>query len=131
MFDLEDRAATLLFILVPMLFTFACQRLYLHLIDFNTDLFLFGHNVHHLFVGVVMAVPAAFVLAFQPATPWLRFGALALLGSGSSMILDEVVFLIATDGANASYVKPVSLRGALILHGLAVGLLLGIYFAMK
>ncbi|MBI1830111.1 MAG: hypothetical protein HYR84_01510 [Planctomycetes bacterium] len=128
MFDISDPACTLLFILIPLVLTFIGQRLYLHFVNVHTDLFVFGHNVHHLFVGVLMAMPAAFTLAFQPETPWLRLGALAVLGSGTSMVLDEVVFLIATDGANESYLKPVSLWGAVVLHGLAVALLLLLFF---
>ena len=127
MFDANQPATTLLFILVPLAATFIGQRLYLHLINHNADLYLFGHNVHHLFVGAVMAIPAAFVLAFQPETPWLRLTALAVLGSGSSMVLDEVIFLVATDGSNDSYIKPVSLWGAVFMHALALGLLLLLY----
>ncbi len=126
MFDVNP-TTTLLYILIPLAVTFIGQRLYLHLVNGNTDLYLFGHNVHHLFVGAVMAIPAAFVLAFRPDAPWLTLGALAVLGSGSSMVLDELVYLIATDGTNASYVKPISLWGAIIAEGLAVILLLGCF----
>jgi hypothetical protein len=118
---------TLLFVLVPLLATFVGQRLFLHFVNPNADLYILGHNVHHLFVGAVLAIPAAFVLAFRPDAAWLTFTALALLGSGSAMVLDQIVFLIATDGSNASYLKPISLYGAIILEALAVGLLLLLY----
>src|SRR3981081_3632029 len=101
MLDVTHPVTTLLFILMPLALTFAGQRLFLHLINPNADLYLFGHNVHHLFVGAVMAIPAAFILAFQPDMPLLRLGALAALGSGSAMVLDELIYLIATDGTNA------------------------------
>jgi hypothetical protein len=127
MFDVTHPVTTLLFILMPLALTFAGQRLFLHLINPNADLYLFGHNVHHLFVGAVMAIPAAFILAFQPETPLLRLGALAALGSGSAMILDELIYLIATDGTNASYLKPISLWSAILMQSLAAGLLLLIY----
>lgn len=110
-----------------MVLTFCVQRLYLHLVNHNTDLFILGYNVHHLFVGIAMAIPAALVLAFRPETAWLRITALVLLGSGASMVLDEFVYLIATDGSNDSYLKPISLWSALILHGLGVGLLMILY----
>jgi hypothetical protein len=118
---------TLLFILIPLVATFAGQRLYLHFVNVNTDLYILGRNVHHLFVGAALAIPAAFILAFRPDTPWLTFAALAALGSGSAMVLDELVYLIATDGSNASYVKPLSLWSAVALESLAVGMLLLIY----
>jgi hypothetical protein len=127
MLDANHPLTPLLFILIPQGVTFVGQRCYLHFVDHNTDLYILGHNVHHLFVGVVMAIPAAFVLAFQPEIPILRFAALAILGSGVSMILDEFVFLIATDGTNDSYIKPISLWGAIVLQCLAVGLLLLLY----
>jgi hypothetical protein len=126
MFDLSP-TTTLLFILIPLAVTFIGQRLYLHFVNPNTDLYIAGHNVHHLFVGAVMAIPAAFVLAFRPGEPWLTFAALAMLGSGSAMVLDQIVFLIATDGSNASYLKPISLWGAIVLEAIAVGLLLLLY----
>ena len=127
MFDPNDSATTLLFVLVPLVVTFITQRLYLHLVNPETDLYIRGHNVHHLFVGAVMALPAAFLLAFRPSAPWLSLGALAVLGSGSAMVLDQIVFLIATDGSNTSYLKPISLWSAIVMETLAVALLLLIY----
>jgi hypothetical protein len=124
MTDLDLPLRTLFLILLPMLATFIGQRLYLHLVNPNADLFIFGHNVHHLFTGAVIAIPAALVIAFVPQASWARWIALIALGVGSAMVLDQIVFLIATDGSNASYLKPVSLWGAIILVGLAVILLL-------
>ena len=114
---------TLLLILIPLLATFIGQRLYLHLVNPNSDLFIAGHNVHHLFVGALLTVPAAFVIAFTPEASWVRWIALVLLGIGSAMVLDQIVFLIMTDGSNASYLRPISLWGAIMLVALAAGLL--------
>jgi hypothetical protein len=127
MFDVNHPATTLLFILIPLVVTFIGQRLFLHLINPDMDLYILGYNVHHLFVGAAMAIPAAFILAFQPAAAPLRLGALAALGSGSAMVLDQMIYLIATDGTNASYLKPISLWSAVILQSLAAGLLMLIY----
>lgn len=115
---------TLLLILVPLLVTFIGQRLFLHLVNPHSDLFIAGHNVHHLFVGALLAVPAAFVIAFVPQASWVRWMAHIALGVGSAMVLDQIVFLITTDGSNASYLKPISLWGAIVLETLAVALLL-------
>jgi hypothetical protein len=41
-----------------------------------------------------------------------------VFGSGLSLALDEVVYLIATDGSNASYLLPVSFWGGVIVVGL-------------
>src|SRR4051812_32707907 len=55
---------TLLLILLPMLGTFAGLRLYLHLVRVQ-HVYPGGYLVHHLFMGVLIVIPAAFVLAFE------------------------------------------------------------------
>jgi hypothetical protein len=127
MLDPDPPFRTLLLILLPLLATFIGQRLYLHLVDPNSDLYIAGHNVHHLFVGAVLAVPAAFVIAFVPQASVVRWVALVALGVGSAMVLDQIVFLIATDGSNASYLKPVSLWGAILFVAAAVVVLLVLF----
>ena len=114
-------------LLLPMLVTFIGQRLYLHLINPDADLFILGYNVHHLYSGAILAIPAAFVLAFVSEAGFVRWTALATLGIGSTMVLDQVIYLITTDGSNASYLKPISLWGAIVLEGLAIALLLILY----
>lgn len=54
---------TLRLILCPMLATFVCQRLYLHLVRVQ-HVYPAGYLVHHLFFGALIVVPAAFILAF-------------------------------------------------------------------
>jgi hypothetical protein len=124
---LDSPLLTLLVILLPLLATFIGQRLYLHLVNPNSDLFIAGHNVHHLFVGALLAIPAAFVIAFVAEASIIRWIALFALGVGSAMVLDQVVFLITTDGSNASYLKPISLWGAIVLEAVAVVGLIVLY----
>jgi len=54
---------TLLLILLPMLGAVFCLRLYLHLVRVQ-HVYPGGYLVHHLFVGVLIELPAAFILAF-------------------------------------------------------------------
>ena len=54
---------TLLLLLIPMLATFAVQRLYLHFVGVH-HIRANGLIIHHLFFGVMTIIPAAFVLAF-------------------------------------------------------------------
>jgi hypothetical protein len=117
---------TLLLILVPMLLTFLCQRLYLHLIGV-THVHPAGFLVHHLFFGVLIELPAAFVLAFGTRKYWLALAAPAALGIGSAMILDEMIYLIATKATDADYVSNLSLGGAIVFMALAVMLLVALY----
>jgi hypothetical protein len=127
--SVDQPTATLLLILIPMLLTFAGMRLYLHLVNPDADLFIAGYNVHHLYTGALLEIAAAFVLAFGIGGSLLRGAALAALGIGSAMVLDQVVYLITTDGTNVSYSKPISLWGAVVLIGLAIALLVILFAA--
>lgn len=117
----------LLYVLVPMWLTFLGQRCYLHFGNANADLFVAGYNVHHLFLGALIEISAAMVLVFGVRPDPLRRLAEVALGAGSAMVLDEVVYLITTDGSNAAYLLPISLWGAVVLMGLATAMLLALY----
>ena len=117
---------TLQLILVPMLVTFACQRLYLHLVRVE-HVYPAGFLVHHLFFGALIVIPAAFTLAFGTRKRWLALVAPVALGIGSAMVLDEITYLIATKASDEDYVSSVSLVGAIILISMATGLLLFLY----
>ena len=86
---------TLLLILIPLLGTFMCQRLYLHLVRVQ-HIYPGGYLVHHLFVGVLIQIPAAYLLAFGTRNRLLAILSRVALGIGSAMILDEVTYLVVT-----------------------------------
>src|SRR5438105_10752051 len=86
---------TLLLILLPMLTTFVCQRLFLHLVRVQ-HVYPAGYLVHHLYTGALIEIPAAFILAFGTRNRTLARLAPAALGIGSALILDEVTYLVAT-----------------------------------
>jgi hypothetical protein len=117
---------TLLLILLPLLGTFGCLRLYLHLMGVR-HIFPGGYLVHHLFVGILIALPAAFLLAFDTLDRRLAISSRVALGIGSAMILDEVIYLVATKATDEDYVSGVSLFGALAFIFLAAMLLLALY----
>jgi len=117
---------TLLLILLPMLATFACLRLYLHLVHVQ-HIYPGGYLVHHLFFGVLITVPAAFILAFGARNLLLKFLAPAALGIGCALMLDEVTYLVATKATDQDYVSNLSLDGAGVLIFLAVVLLFVLY----
>jgi hypothetical protein len=110
---------SLLFLLVPMWGTFAVQRLVLHHSSPDTHVFVAGYLVHHLFSGVLVLIPTAFLLAFGVRNAWSRDLARAVLGFSSAMVLDEVVYLVCTDGSGTAYSGAVSFTGALVLLLLA------------
>ena len=113
---------TFLLILLPLLATFVCQRLYLHLTGVR-HVYPGGYLVHHLFFGIAFVVPAAFLLAFGSRRRRTAILARVALGIGSAMILDEIVYLVATKASDADYVSALSLRGAFVFVALGVFLL--------
>ena len=121
---------TLLWILGPLLVTFALMRLYLHLVQVQ-HVYPGGYLVHHLFTGCMVVLPAAFVLAFGPRSLLSAVLARVALGIGSALILDEMVFLIATGASDADYTSAASLHGALVFLALGIALLLFVYKLRK
>jgi hypothetical protein len=117
---------TLLLILLPMLTTFVCLRLYLHLAGVR-HIYPGGHLIHHLFLGVVIEIPAAFILAFGPRNQLAARLAPVALGIGTALILDEVAYLALTNATDADYVSRVSLYGAVAFIFAAAILLLALY----
>jgi hypothetical protein len=121
---------TLLLILLPMLGTVLCLRLYLHLVGVQ-HVYPGGYLVHHLFIGVLIELPAAFILAFGARNRVLAFSAPVALGIGSGMMLDEVTYLVATKATDSDYVSRFSLGGAMGFVSLAAILLVGIYWLRR
>lgn len=109
-----------------MLVTFAGFRLVLHLSP-DIDLLVAGYDVHHLYTGVLLmaifGIPAVTADSRRPVSIVTAAG----FGVGTAMALDQWVYLITTDGTNASYVTPWSLwTGALMVSlGAAYTLIAG------
>jgi hypothetical protein len=99
--------------------TFAVLRTALG-ISPDSDFDVAGYNIHHLFTGVLVMVVGVVPLVVTPSWSRLNDVATAVFGVGLSMVLDEWVYLIATDGSNASYLLPVSFWGGVVVIGLAV-----------
>ena len=87
----------------------------------DSDFDVAGHNVHHLFTGLVLIAAGGIPLAIFRRGSRLLDAALVAFGVGLGMALDEWVYLIATDGSNASYLLPISFWGGTIAISLAVG----------
>lgn len=114
------QARRTLLVLAALVIPFAGLRLYLHRWP-DTDFVVAGHEIHHLFTGVLLMMLGGLPLAlFRGAGRRLDVAAV-VFGVGLSLALDEWVYLIATDGTNASYLLPVSLWGGAALVGFACG----------
>jgi hypothetical protein len=121
---------TVLLILLPMLGTFVLLRLYLHAMGVR-HVYPGGHLIHHLFFGILMIVPAAFLLAFPTQRRGIGVWARVALGIGSALALDEVTYLTLTQASDRDYVSQVSLIGAVVFIALAIALLLILYFSHR
>jgi hypothetical protein len=117
---------SLILILSAMWITFLGLRISLHLGGVR-HVYPGGHLVHHFFFGAILLIPAAFLLAFPPRASWLRLTNLAVLGVACALMLDEFVYLLATEASDSDYVSRISLVGALILVSSATVFLLGLY----
>lgn len=105
-------------LVLSMAVTFIGLRVALH-ISPDSDFNVGPYNIHHLFTGVLLIAAGGIPLAvFRGSTVKLDL-ALLVFGAGLAMALDEWVYLVATDGTNASYLLPVSLWGGLVVTGLA------------
>jgi hypothetical protein len=110
-------------ILGGLLLTFVVARLALWRSP-DSDFDIAGYNIHHLFTGVLLVTASGVPLVLRPGRSRGLDVACVVFGAGLALALDEVVYLIATDGSNASYLLPVSFWGGVIVVGLGVAWLL-------
>ena len=102
--------------------TFAALRMWLWITP-NADFDFLGYNIHHLFSGLLLITLGGVPLAvFRGQTRRLD-AARVVFGVGLGLALDEWVYLIATDGSNASYLLPISFWGGVVVVGLALSYL--------
>lgn len=108
---------TMLFLL-SLVATFVLIRAYLH-VSPDTDLNVGPYNIHHLFTGLLFITFGGIPLVLVQNGGWLLDMAAVAFGVGLSLALDEWVYLVATDGSNASYLLPVSFWGGVVMVGVA------------
>ena len=124
---MDNRRARL--IVASLVLTFVVIRVMLHMSP-NSDFDVAGYNIHHLFTGILLLTIGGIPLTLFPGRSVLLDLSALLFGAGLSLVLDEWVYLIATDGTNASYLLPVSLRGGIIMIALAA-LYVGILYMVS
>ncbi len=95
--------------------------------DFNVA----GYNIHHLFTGLLLIVAGGIPLALFPGRSRALDVAALTLGIGLSLALDEWVYLIATDGTNASYLLPVSFHGGIVMVALVAAYVAILYILSR
>ncbi len=105
-------------LILSLIITFAVLRISLY-ISPNSNFNVGQYNVHHLFTGIAVLVFAVIPLILKPNYGRLHDLLIIIFGVGLSMVLDEWVYLIATDGSDVSYWLPVSFWGGVIVIGIA------------
>jgi uncharacterized membrane protein len=116
-----------IWVVVALILTFVALRVYLYFSPGN-NLDIGTYNIHHLFIGLLLITFAGLPLVlFHGNSRKLDVAAIAF-GAGLSMALDEWVYLITTDGSDASYLLPISLWGGVVMIGLAASYALGLAF---
>lgn len=114
---MDKRRAKLL--VLSIVVTFLCLRLYLYFSP-NSDFNVGPYNIHHLFTGLLLITFCGIaVILFKGRTRILEMATVGF-GIGLSLALDEWVYLITTDGSNASYLLPISFWGGVVMIALAV-----------
>lgn len=94
----------------------------------NADFNLGPYNIRHLFTGVLIMSAAGIAATASGLGARARDACAALFGIGLALTLDEWVYLIVTDGTNASYWTPPSVAGGFAAVGLAAAVLAVISF---
>ena len=97
----------------------------------DSDFNVMGYNIHHLFTGLILVTVGGIPLALFPGNSRILDAMAALFGAGLSLALDEWVYLIVTDGTNASYLLPVSLKGGTLMVVLAAAYVGILYILSK
>lgn len=105
--QLKQRAKIFTLGMVGIFITF---RIFLYFFPFtNTNVGLY--NIHHLYTGAFLLILTTVALLLGMVN---RFTVI-LAGISSGLVLDEIVYLITTDGSDLSYNTQASFIGAVVL----------------
>ena len=112
--------------LISLLATLFLLRLFLTFSP-STNLNLGKYNIHHLFVGSFLVVILLIFFIFNIINNFT----ILLAGIGSALVLDQIIYLIATDGSDEAYLSAVSLWGAVTLTAIILILAIILYNQQK
>lgn len=109
-----------------LLLTFIITRIYLWLFP-HANINLGPYNVHHLYVGAVLLILTVILIIAGISNKIV----IILAGICSALILDQLVFLTTTDGADLTYLGKTSLWGGIIAVLVVVVLTQGVYWLKR
>ncbi len=108
-----------LLLIISLVGTFIFLRVSLY-ISPNSNFDVAGYNIHHLYTGIVVLTLAVIPLLLLKHVGRIIDILIITFGIGLSLVLDEWVYLIATDGSDASYLTPTSFWGGVIAIAITV-----------
>ena len=117
--DLKKR--TRIFI-SSLLITIAATRILLFFFP-SANLSILSYNVHHLFTGVVLTIVSSIFLVLNIINRYT----IILAAVGSGLMVDQMVYLISTDGSDLAYSSNISLLGAAMTSAIVLAITLIAY----
>lgn len=109
-----------------LLLMFIITRIYLWFFP-HANINLGPYNVHHLYVGAVLLILAVILIILGISNHFV----IILAGISSALILDQLVFLTATDGADLTYLGKTSWWGGIIVVLIVVVLAQSVYWLQR
>ena len=111
---------------VALVLTFIITRIYLWLFP-HANFNLGPYNIHHLYVGAVLLILSAIFMVAGISNKMVFI----LAGISSALILDQLVFLTATDGGDLTYLGKTSLWGGAVAVLIVAVIAQGMYWWRK
>ena len=119
-----------LLLIISLIGTFIFLRVSLY-ISPNSNFDVAGYNIHHLYTGVLILTLAAIPLLLMKNVGRIFDVLIIMFGIGLSLVLDEWVYLIATDGSDSAYLTPVSFWGGVVVIGITTVYIIFIAWLLK
>ena len=107
---------------IVLLATLFVVRISLFIFPFS-NVNLGPYNIHHLFLGAFLLVLAVILLIIGIHNKLV----IIFAGVSSALVIDEITYLIATDGSDLAYLTPISFWGAVVLT-LIVLFICGVFY---
>ena len=111
---------------ISLIATLAIFRIFLFIFP-SINLNVGKYNIHHLFVGALLLILVLLLFIFNVFNRFTIISA----GFSSALVLDQIVYLVATDGSDKSYLTKVSLFGMVILTSVILILTIILYSLNK
>ena len=123
---MKSSQQTIRLFIAALLLTFIITRMYLWLFP-HANINLGPYNIHHLYVGSVLLILTVILILLGISNKLV----IILAGISSALILDQLVFLTATDGGDLTYLGKTSLWGGIIAVLIVAVLAPGVYWLKR